>query len=187
MIIEAVTPEDAGELLAIYSPYVKDTAVSFECEVPTEEEFRQRIINISSRYPYIKVTESGKILGYTYAAAFRSRASYDWSVETSIYVRRDCRKRGVGRMLYTALEESLRNMGICNMNACIAYPRVEDERVTFDSFLFHKRMGFTPVGTFHNSGYKFGNWYDIIWMEKLIGEHKSNLENVKFGEWTVKY
>ncbi len=185
MIIEAVTPEDAKELLAIYSHYVKDTAVSFEHDVPTEEEFKQRIINISSRYPYIKATESGEILGYAYAGIFKGRPAYDWTVETTVYVRRDCRKKGIGRMLYTVLERSLCNIGICNMNACIAMPKTEDERLTFDSFLFHKKMGFTPVGTFHNCGCKFGVWYDVVWMEKLIAEHKLNPEEVRFGEWTV--
>ena len=76
-------------------------------------------------------------------------------------------------------------MGILNMNACIAYTDEEDEHLTNDSYFFHKKMGFELVGTFHKSGYKFDRWYDMIWMEKMIGEHMGKAENVKFGEWEI--
>ena len=79
-----VTAADAKELLAIYSVYVKDTAISFEYTVPTVEEFTERIKTISARYPYIKAVENGGILGYAYAGTFKDRAAYDWSVETTI-------------------------------------------------------------------------------------------------------
>lgn len=87
MKIERVTKEDAGELLGIYAPYVEETAVSFEYEVPSVDEFAERISNISAKYPYIKaVDDDGVILGYAYAGAFKTRAAYDWSVETTIYI-----------------------------------------------------------------------------------------------------
>lgn len=181
MTIEKVIPEDASELLGIYGPYVKDTAISFEYEVPSLEEFTSRIVNISSKYPYIKaVSEDGTILGYAYATAFKGRRAYDWSVETTIYIRQDCRRGGIGRALYEELEFRLKDMGILNMNACIASPKSEDEHLTSDSIYFHGNMGFTKVGTFHDCGYKFNSWYDMIWMEKIIGEHLENQPPVKF-------
>ena len=186
MKIERVTTSDAEELLAIYAPYVTGTAISFETEVPSVEEFRGRIEKISSKYPYIKaVDEDNKILGYAYAGTFKERSAYDWSVETTVYVRMDAKRNGIGRRLYECLEQSLKKMGVLNMNACIAIAKVDDEFLTNDSMHFHSRMGFTEVGRFHNSGYKFDRWYDMIWMEKMIGSHDVHPGEVHFGEWNL--
>lgn len=185
MKIERVTPEDAKELLAIYAPYVRDTAVSFEYEVPSLQEFRGRIQDISKILPYIKAVEAGEILGYAYAGKFKNRKAYDWSVEVTVYVREDARRRGVGKMLYQALENSLQRIGVLNMNACIAVPKGDDKHLSNDSYHFHEKMGFHLVGTFHDSGYKFCTWYDMIWMEKMIGKHGEKQGIVRFGEWTI--
>lgn len=185
MTIERVTEQDAWELLEIYGPYVRDTAISFEYEVPTEEEFRQRIRSIRAKYPYIKAVEDGRILGYAYAGAFKQRSAYNWAVETTIYVKKDCRKMGVGRRLYEALEQSLKQMGICNLNACIACTETPDDHLTNDSMRFHEKLGYKPVGIFHQCGYKFDTWYDMIWMEKLVSPHEHNQPPVKFGNWTI--
>ena len=182
MTIEKATIDDAEELLAIYAPYVRDTAVSFEYVVPSVEEFADRILQISAKYPYIKAVEDGKIIGYAYANTFKGRKAYDWSVETTVYVRKDAKRNGTGRRLYECLEQSLRKMGVLNMNACIASAKVDDAFLRNDSMYFHSRMGFTEVGRFHNSGYKFGRWYDMIWMEKMIGPHDANPGEVRFGE-----
>lgn len=186
MKIERVKAEDAGELLGIYAPYVLNTAVSFEYDVPSEGEFRDRILKISSKYPYIKAVDNNEILGYAYATCFKDRKAYDFSVEVTVYVKQNRRKTGVGRMLYNALEKSLKAMGILNLNACIAVPKGEDEHLTYDSFHFHEKMGFELVGTFHDCGYKFNKWYDMIWMEKMIGEHSRYPKEINFGEWDVK-
>lgn len=183
MRIQPVKVEDAKELLSIYAPYVQNTAISFEYDVPSLDEFRDRIKRISSRYPYIKAMEDNVILGYAYATTFKSRQAYDWSVEVTVYVRQTERRKGIGRSLYEALEEALVRMGILNMNACIAVPKEADVHLTMDSIYFHEKMGFQPVGTFHDSGYKFNTWYDMIWMEKMIGEHTDKPADVKFGEW----
>ena len=185
MTIEKVTIDDAEELLAIYAPYVRETAVSFEYDVPSVEKFADRILQISAKYPDIKAVEDGKIIGYAYAKTFKGRKAYDWSVETTVYVRKDAKRNGTGRRLYECLEQSLMKMGVLNMNACIASAKAEDEFLTNDSMYFHSRMGFTEVGRFHNSGYKFGRWYDMIWMEKLIGSHDAHPGEVRFGEWDI--
>lgn len=185
MIIEKVVPQDAEQLLSIYAPYVKNTAVSFEYTVPSVEEFMDRIIRISSRYPYIKAVESGMIVGYAYANTFRGRRAYEWSVETTVYIRQEMKRHGTGRLLYQQLERSLKEMGVLNMNACISISDTKTEYLTKDSYYFHKSMGFEQVGKFHKSGYKFKNWYDIIWMEKTIGEHTESPGEVTFGEWQI--
>ena len=184
--IHKVAAEDAAELLAIYAYYVEETAVSFEYEVPSLEEFTGRIKNISAAFPYLKaVDEKGTILGYAYAGRFHPRKAYDWSAETTVYIKKDCRRGGLGRALYEALERSLVDMGILNVNACIAVPQGEDPYLTMDSINFHTRMGYSLVGTFHNSGMKFDTWYDMAWMEKMLGDHKQGQEPVKFGAWKL--
>lgn len=186
MLIQRVTPADAAALLEIYAPYVEQTAISFEYTVPTVEEFGERIARISARYPYIKAVDAdGAILGYAYAAPFKERAAYDRSVETTIYVRQGQRRHGVGGALYRALEASLRDMGICNINACIAYTDAPDARLTNDSMYFHQHQGYRLVGTFHSGGCKFGTWYDMIWMEKWIRPHEAQQSPVRFGQWTL--
>jgi len=172
MEILEVNKEDAGELLKIYAPYVKDTAVSFEYEVPSTLEFEGRIEKIKKKYPYIKAVENNEIVGYAYAGVFKDRRAYDHACETTIYLRQDKRRQGIGQKLYEALELMLKERGILNMNACIAVPKATDAHLTNDSILFHEKMGFVPVGTFHDVGYKFNTWYDMTWMEKMIGEHK---------------
>jgi len=182
MRIEKVTIEDAAELLSIYEPYVRNTAITFEYDVPALEEFRSRIANILSKYPYIKAVEDGEIVGYAYANAFKDRKAYDWAVETTIYVKQGRHRRGIGKSLYSQLEKSLKSMGILNMNACIAVPVKEDTHLTDVSYHFHKKMGFALVGRFHNIGYKFNTWYDMVWMEKMIGEHRIFPSEVQFGK-----
>ena len=177
--IRFAAPEDATDLLAIYAPYVETTAITFEYEVPTVEEFRRRIEKTLTFYPYLVAEREGTIVGYAYAGAFHARAAYAWAAEVSIYVDRNCRGQGIGRALYTALEQLLKEMGILNLNACIAYPEREDEYLTKASVEFHRHMGYEWVGQFHNCGYKFDRWYHMIWMEKIIGEHITPAKAVK--------
>ena len=153
--MEAVTirpavPEDAPALLAIYAPYVRETAVTFEYEIPTPEEFAGRIRRILKRYPYLAAQSGDEVLGYACAGAFKERAAYDWSVE----------------------ERCLAAQHIQNLNACIADPaQAGDPYLTGASAAFHARMGYQLVGRFHKCGYKFGRWYDMVWMEKILGAH----------------
>lgn len=171
VIIRGAEPQDAERLLGIYSYYVKNTAVSFEYDVPTPEEFRRRIENTIIKYPYLVIEEDGIIQGYAYAGPFHTRAAYRYSCELTVYVVRSSHKRGLGRKLYEAMEQRLMSLGYLNMYACIAYPEVEDEYLSTNSADFHAHLGFTKVGELHKCGYKFGRWYNIIWMEKIIGEH----------------
>ena len=165
--------EDAEALLHIYGPYVRDTAITFEYTVPTLEDFKSRISSTLQEYPYIVAEdEAGNILGYAYAGKFHAREAYDWAVETSIYVATGARKRGLGRLLHDALEEELKSRGFLNIYACISCPaKDEDPFVDRNSIDFHTHMGYRLVGTFSACGYKFGRWYDMVYMEKHIGNH----------------
>lgn len=167
-------PEDAPALLKIYAPYVKNTSITYEYDVPSEEEFRRRIESTLRRYPYLVLERNGDILGYAYAGPLHSRPAYDWAVETSIYLDQNARGGGLGRKLHDALEAVLRDQGFLNMNACIAYPEVEDEYLTKNSAEFHAHIGYRMIGGFTKCGYKFHRWYGMVWMEKLIGEHLEN-------------
>lgn len=181
-VVRPATPADAEALLAIYAHYVKDTAVTFEYEVPTAEAFRGRIEGTLKKYPYLVLEEGGRILGYAYAGTFKGRAAYDWSVETTIYLAAGARGRGHGRRLYEALEAALAGMGIRNLYACISYPETEDEYLTRQSADFHAHLGYRLVGTFRKCASKFGRWYDMVWMEKWIGEHEPKPEAVRWKE-----
>ena len=166
--IRRATAEDAAALSAIYAPYVSDTAVSFEVEPPTVSEFAERISRTLEGYPFLVAELDGTIVGYAYAGPFKPRAAYAASGELSVYVDDACKGNGVGRALYTAIQGELEQMGVTNLYACIAYPRAEDEYLTYGSVHFHERMGFEIVGRFHGCARKFGRLYDMVWMEKII-------------------
>jgi len=173
IILRSASTEDAESILKIYSHYVKNTAISFEYEVPTLDEFKERIAHTLEKYPYLVAEQDGTIIGYAYGSQFHERAAYSWCAEVSIYVDVNARKCGVGRMLYEVLEQALKEQGILNLYACIAYTDAEDEYLNNNSAQFHAHLGYTEIGRFHKCGYKFNRWYDMIWMEKLIGEHKT--------------
>lgn len=174
LIVRPAAPEDAAALLEIYAPYVEKTAVTFEYAVPSAEAFAGRVARTLERYPYLAAEAEGRILGYAYAGPFKERAAYDWAVETTVYVREGERRRGIGRRLYEVLEGCLAAQGILNVNACIACPEREDEYLTRDSVDFHRRLGWRLAGEFRQCGCKFGRWYNMVWMEKHIGEHRED-------------
>ncbi len=171
MIIRTATPQDAAAILAIYAPYIEQTAITFEYDVPSVEEFRGRIENTLKHYPYLVCEEEGEIVGYAYAGVFKARAAYSHCVETSIYVKMGQHGKGIGKKLYERLEEELKKMDILNLNACITWLDTPNQYLTHQSPEFHEHLGYRRVAHFHQCGYKFGLWFDMIWMEKMIGEH----------------
>ena len=157
--IRTAAAADAEAILAVYAPYIRNTAITFEYEVPSPEEFRERITAILTRHPYLVAERDGGVLGYAYTHPFIGRAASGWSAEATIYLREDACKLGLGRRLYQTLEDVSRAQNILNLNASIAVSDSEDPYVTRNSAEFHK------------CGYKFGRWYNLIWVEKFIGEH----------------
>ncbi len=172
------TTDDAAELVNIYAPFVKNTAITYEYEVPSVSEFASRIADVLAKFPYIAVLIDGKISGYAYAHAFHPRAAYSWCAEMSIYLANDCHGMGIGRELYGIMETILKKQNILNLYSCVAYTEVEDEYLTQASVHFHEHMGFKICAHLHNCGYKFNRWYDMVYMEKTIGEHISGTPKV---------
>lgn len=169
-----VTDDDAERLAEIYSYYVEHTAITFEWTVPSVDEFRARISSTEEKYPYIAAVKDGRIIGYAYAGPFNIREAYDWAAEMSIYLDASVRHQGAGRKLYEVMEEILRKMHILNLYACIGVPKQEDEYLSDNSVRFHEHLDYHPAGTFQNCGYKFGRWYDMVWMEKNLGSHTNH-------------
>lgn len=166
MIIRYAKEEDAKELLDIYAYYVTNTAITFEYNVPTLLEFKNRIKHTLENYPWIVVQDNNEIVGYAYTSPLKERAAYQYSVETSIYVKHGLLKSGIGKALYNKLEEISLNQNIQNMYACIAYNDIDDEYLTKNSVQFHKHLGYRLIGAFKKCGYKFNRYYDMVWMEK---------------------
>ena len=180
--IRFAKPEDAKELLKIYAYYVTDTAISFETEVPSEEEFKLRIEEVLKSYPFIVACKDDEILGYAYLHSFVGRKAYELSAETTIYLNPDKKKMGIGKKLYSVLEDIAKAQNITNLYSCIGYVDKEDEYLNNNSVQFHEHIGFRMVEKFENCGHKFGRWYHMVWMEKIIGEHKEIKEFLKFEE-----
>ena len=169
--IRYATVDDAAVIREIYSYYVLNTAISFEYDVPSVEEFRLRISETLKKYPYLILEHDGEAAGYAYAGPFKTRVAYKYSVETTIYLRNGLQKKGLGRALLERLEAELKSMGYENANACIAFIEDEDEYLNNNSMQFHAHLNYRFVGRFSKCAYKFDRWYDMIWMEKHIGEH----------------
>ena len=178
MVIRSAKEEDAEEILSIYSPYVENTAITFEYTPPTLSEMRDRIKERKDRYPFVVLEEEGIITGYAYLSPFKERKAYDWSAETSIYLKSSCRGKGRGTILLEALEREARKMNLLSLDACIAVPREESKYLNNESRSFHERKGYKIVGYFPSSGFKFGRWFDMSWMEREIGEHTSKPKDV---------
>ncbi|MGT2832041.1 GNAT family N-acetyltransferase [Streptococcus halotolerans] len=161
MIIRRAKSSDAEELLNIYAPYVEKTAITFEYTVPSVSEFKHRIHQTLTSFPYLVFQEDEAILGYAYASSYKDRAAYDWACEVSIYVAEKARGKQIGTRLYDALENELEKMGIKTVLACITYPNEV-------SIGFHQDRGYEKVGHFTKMGYKFERWHDIVWMQKRL-------------------
>ena len=177
--IRDVRVDDLPRLLEIYSHFVEHTAISFEYVTPSLTEFRRRMDDICAKYPYLVAEVDGLPMGYAYAKPFVGRAAYGWGCELTIYLDPTAQKCGLGRALYETLEERLKRQGILNLYACIGWPEREDEYLNRNSADFHAHMGFALIGHFHRCGYKFSRWYDMVWMEKIIGDHQSEQPPVR--------
>lgn len=184
MKIRIATGEDAVVLTSIYRYYVEQTAITFEYEVPSVEEFRKRITDTLVKFPYLVLEDYGEIVGYAYAGPFASRQAFSWSAEVSIYLRQGSLRKGYGKQLYQRMEQILTELGYQNVYACIATPEVEDEYLTNNSVDYHSHLGYRLVGEFKRCGYKFQRWYNIVWMEKWLNTHPAAiLEPVLFSKY----
>lgn len=165
--IRFVKKEDISEILRIYKPFIKNTAITFDYDAPSLNEFTEKVLNTSEKYAYLVCEVQGNIAGYAYASTFNERAAYDWSVDLSIYVDDKYQGSGIGKALYGALIKILKAQGYCNMYALVTSSNTRSKG-------FHKYFGFDLIGTYHKSGYKFGKWHDVDVFEKIIEENSKN-------------
>lgn len=169
--LRVATPDDAAELLSIYAPYIRNTALTFEYDVPTVAAFRERVEKTLAYYPYLVALSAGEIVGYSYAGRYHPRAAYAWDAEMSIYLTPAVHRQGVGSLLYRRMEDVLRAQNIVTTVALITPPM--DEYTDFGSVPFHERMGYHLAGRMANLGYKFGRWYDSVIMIKEINSPRT--------------
>lgn len=160
-IIRLAVPNDVPGILEIYAPFILDTAVTFEEIVPDEESFWNRIQGIMDELPFLVCEIDGRIAGYAYASGYRSRASYRWSKEVSVYVHPDFKRQKVAHALYTSLNEMVRYQGIADLLAIITMPNEP-------SVAFHEQFGYRKCGEFSNVGYKLGQWQNVGWFELFV-------------------
>ena len=160
-MIRSATAGDVPQILGIYAPYIANTTITFEYDIPTQEEFCCRFEEITARFPWLVWEEGGQILGYAYASAPYTRAAYSWCAEPSVYLKPEARGRGLGRALYRALEEILLRQGYQVLYALVTGENRE-------SLLFHEKMGYHVAAEFPDCGFKFGRWLGLIWMEKRL-------------------
>ena len=163
MEIRFAEEKDAAGLLAVYAQYI-DTSITFETELPSPAAFAQRIRDIQQVYPYLVLTDGGRIVGYAYAHRIRERAAYDWCAELSVYLDRAYTGRSYGRKLYALLMDLLQLQNVKTAVGCVTVPNAASEAL-------HASMGFARVGLSPNSGYKDGAWHDVAWFEKVLGDY----------------
>jgi phosphinothricin acetyltransferase len=161
MHIRLATLEDAPAVAAIYRPYVEDSIVSFELIAPSEATMRERMQKVFARLPWLVYEQEGVVTGYAYASPHHDRAAYQWSVDTSVYLRRGLQRRGLGRALYSELFALLVQQGYYTAFAGISLPNAA-------SVGLHEGFGFEPVGVYRNAGFKFGAWHDVGWWQKPL-------------------
>jgi len=150
-------------MLAIYGPVVAQTAISFEEEVPSLEEFAARVRKYLAGHVCLVAESSGRVVGYGYGSTHRERAAYRWSAETTLYVSPEFHRQGVGRQLHSELLPRLASAGFCNAFAGVALPNPS-------SVGLHLAVGFSPIGTFPRVGYKFDRWQDVAWFHRVLRE-----------------
>ena len=155
---------DAERCAAIYAPYVRETAISFESEPPVAEDMARRIAEAQRAHAWLVLETDGDVVGYAYGGPFMARAAYQWATGVSVYLAAGRHRTGGGRALYEALFDRLAARGHRTALAGIALPNEA-------SIGLHLAMGFEPVGTYRRVGWKLGRWHDVAWYQRdLTGD-----------------
>ena len=157
------TPDDAAAVRDIYAPFARETPITFEEEPPSVAAVRDRIESRLRRYPWLICERGGEVAGYAAAGELRSMAAYDWTVELSVYVADGHRRAGVGQGLYTSLLAALDRQGFRSAYAAVTVPNPGSDRL-------HESLGFDRVGEFPNAGYSQGEWRDVRWWYRPVGD-----------------
>jgi L-amino acid N-acyltransferase YncA len=161
-IVRPASPRDAPACAAIYEPYVRDTAITFETEPPSEAEMARRIAAASESHAWLVLEDAGRVVGYAYGGRFHARPAYRWACEVSVYVEQGRRRSGAGRALYEALFAALSARGFRMAVAGMTLPNEA-------SVALHRALGFQAVGTYRRIGFKHGAWHDVAWCQRALG------------------
>jgi phosphinothricin acetyltransferase len=170
--IRHINKEDAEATLNIYAPYVQNTIISFEYEVPTLKEWIARIETNTTEYPWLVCEYKNEIIGYAYGSKHRHRTAYSWSPESTVYLSHTFHRLGIAKVLYESLFDLLRLQGYVNVYAGVSMPNINSES-------FHLALGFTELGVFKKIGFKFGAWHDTKWFQLHLINHPDNPQNPK--------
>jgi L-amino acid N-acyltransferase YncA len=162
--IRTAEARDAYALLEIYSPYILNTTVTFETEIPSLENFEQRIVTYQQNWPWLVCEVDGHIAAYAYAGKHRERLAYQWCVESSVYVHDNFQQKGIAKALYDSLFAILKHQGCCNVYAGITLPNDK-------SIAFHKKFGFKWLADYKNIGYKLDRWNTVSWWHLQINDY----------------
>ena len=166
MRIRRATLDDAAEIAAIYAPFVRDTATTFEVSPPTADEMRRRIAEIIPNYPWLVAEDDNHLAGYVYGNQHKERAAYQWSADVTIYLRPAYHRQGLGRRLYTLLFDLLRRQGFHSLYAGLTLPNAGSQAL-------HRAMGMTEIGVYREAGWKFDSWHDVMWMGMSFDSSKA--------------
>lgn len=161
LTIRHVRSTDAESILRIYAPYVLESSVSFELELPSVATMQQRIHDYTQKFPWLVACDGDKVIGYAYASTYRERAAYQFNVETSVYIDTNYQQSGIATQLYAALFVKLKEMNLHQAFAVITMPNEKSER-------FHRKFGFESFAIFKEVGFKFNQWHDVLWMKKHL-------------------
>jgi L-amino acid N-acyltransferase YncA len=163
-MIRLAKPSDAAAILAIYAPYIRDTSITFETDIPTVDDFENRIGSYLENWPWLVYEKDGMIAGYAYASRYRERVAYQWSVECSVYIHDDHHRSGIARALYTKLFAILKAQGFITVYAVINLPNDI-------SVALHEKMGFKYFAEYEKVGYKLGQWKNVGWWQLQLNEY----------------
>lgn len=162
MWIRRASGDDGAACAAVYEPYVTGTTITFEFDPPSASEMAQRIEKANREHAWVVAGQDDEVVGYAYGGVWNARAAYRWACEVSIYLRTGLRRTGTGRALYEALFAALAERGY---RVAVAGTTLPNEA----SAGLHRAMGFEPVGTFRQVGWKHGAWRDVAWMQRGLG------------------
>lgn len=165
--IRLANSKDIKKIKEIYKPYVEETAITFEYSVPDEKEFLRRMNCVQKQFPWLVLEYDNQVVAYAYASDFSERAAYQWDAELSVYVSKEFQGKKIGTILYRTIIELLHLQGYYNLYGLLVYPNESSERL-------HTSFGFKRTAIFKNAGNKFGNWYDVLYMEKQLREYENN-------------
>jgi phosphinothricin acetyltransferase len=166
------TLKDASAIASIYEPYIRNTAITFEYDPVSAEEIQKRMGSVMKQFPWLVYEKDGRVLGYAYCSRFKERAAFDWDCECSVYIDEKEHRKGIASELYDKLFELVRLQGYFNIYALITYSHES-------SISLHRKFGFTEVGVYKKTGYKFGQWWDLMVMEKRLRDFNEAPEKPK--------